>query len=172
MAIELEIETKFSTPNEYVLSTECSCTYLDENGDEQPLLDHCFAGCYSDALELLQHELSKWERANGYNDDTVIRVQAEAIGWQRRAGYLDTAAENVAECLKINGDFRITYHLTADYKTLTARRSSHDEPTGTGLITFTKSPLDNCDYCGDIGECSQYDDGLICQHCKEWRGIE
>jgi hypothetical protein len=168
MAIELEMETKFSTPNEYVLTTECSCTYLDDDDTEQPLLNDCL-DCYSDELEYLQHELAKWQDVNGYNDYTVIRVQAEAIGWERRAGYLDTAAENVAECLKINGDFRITYYLTADYKTLTARRSSHDEPTGTGLITFTKSPLDNCDYCGDIGECSQYDDGLICQHCKEWR---
>lgn len=150
------------------ISSECSCTYLDEYGEEQPMLDHCFSGCYSEQLDYLQRELNKWLKANEWDDETIIRVQFSGVSWQRVAGYGDITVADIPEFLTLNGEFRIVFTLTADYKTLTACRYSHDEPVGTGLITFTRSPFVRCDYCGDVSECSPLDGQQICQHCKEW----
>jgi hypothetical protein len=152
---------------EITLTTECFCTVYDEDDNKQPATD-CF-GCYDDELAYLAEKLGEWLTANEWTDETIIRVQFSGVSWQRVAGYGDITVDDILEFLTLNGDFRIVFTLTPDNKTLTARRYSHDEPMGTGLITFTRSPLTNCAYCGDPAECSQLDGQEICQHCKEWR---
>jgi hypothetical protein len=150
------------------LSSQCICITFDDD-DNEIESDQCF-GCYQDELEYLTGEIGLWLNANGYDDETIIRVQANGITWQRLDGYSDITVADIPEFLNISGDFRIVYEFTADYKTLTARRYSHDEPVGTGLITFTRSPFSRCNFCGDVSECSQVDDDFICKFCseKEW----
>lgn len=151
------------------LTTECSCELYDDDDNLTPAND-CF-GCYNDALDDLGHNLNLWLQANGYTDETIIRVQFSGVSWRRVGGYGDITVADIPEFLALNGDFRIVFELTADNKTLTARRYSHDEPTGTGLITFTESPFSRCDYCGDPAECLLINDEKVCSHCKEWKGI-
>lgn len=151
------------------ITTECNCEIYDENDDLTPATD-CF-GCYDDALAYLGEKIDEWLQANGYDDDTIIRVQFSGVSWQRVAGYGDITVADIPEFLALNGDYRIVFELTADNLTLTARRYSHDEPTGTGLITFTRSPFSRCDYCGDPAECLLINDEKVCKHCKEWKGI-
>lgn len=155
--------------NTIELSSECKCVEFDEDDNEIQSQD-CW-GCYKESLEYLTLELGHWAKANGYDDDVIIRVQFSGVSWQRVNGYGDITLTDIPEFLTLNGDFRIVFELTADYLTLTARRYSHDEPTGTGLITFTKSPFSRCDYCGDPSECLVINDEKVCQHCKEWKGI-
>jgi hypothetical protein len=149
------------------ISTECNCVEFDED-DNETQASECWGYEYQESIEYLRGELLHWLKANEWTDETIIRVQFSGVSWRRVAGYTDITVADIPEFLTLNGDFRIVFDLTADYQTLTACRYSHDEPTGTGLITFTRSPFSRCDYCGDVSECSPLDGQQICQHCKEW----
>ena len=145
------------------LSTECSCTTLDEDDNEIESYE-CF-GCYDDEKAYLIEQLGLWLNANAWDDDVIIRVSFSGVSWQRVAGYGDITVSDIPEFLHLNGEFRIAFDLTADYKTLTAVRYSHDEPMGTGLITFTKSPFSRCDYCGDVSEFLLVNNEITCGSC-------
>lgn len=151
------------------LATECNCETYDEDDNLTPAND-CL-GCYDDTLAYLDDKLAEWLTANEWTDETIIRVQFSGVSWRNVSGYGDITPSDMPEFLYLNGEYRIVFELTADNKTLTARRYSHDEPTGTGLITFTRSPLTRCDYCGDPSECLIINDQKVCNHCKEWKGI-
>ena len=151
------------TTNTIELSSSCTCETYDDD-DNLIAADNCY-GCYNDELEYLQGELEHWAKANGYNDETIIRVNFSGVSWQRVSGYGDITLSDIPNFLELNGDFRIVFDLTPDYLTLTARRYSHDEPVGTGLITFTKSPLAACVACGSVAECSPIDGDPYCTEC-------
>lgn len=151
------------------ITNECNCVFIDDDENESQSPD-CW-GCYDDRLDDLNDKLAEWLTANEWTDETIIRVQFSGVSWQRVAGYGDITPADIPEFLALNGDYRIVFELTADNLTLTARRYSHDEPVGTGLITFTRSPLTRCDYCGDPSECLVINDEKVCNHCKEWKGI-
>lgn len=59
------------------------------------------------------------------------------MGWLRQSGFAECLSnpERITELLSLNAEFRLEFELIG--KTLTARRWSHDEPTGTGLFTFS-----------------------------------
>jgi hypothetical protein len=152
------------------LCNSCTCITYDDQDNEIESCE-CF-GCYQDELAYLKGELAEWLKANKWTDETIIRVSFSGISWQRIAGQADITVEDIPEFLHLNGEFRIVFTLTADYLTLTACRYSHDEQTGTGLITFTESPFTRCDYCGDPSECLNINNEKVCSHCKEWKGIE
>jgi hypothetical protein len=153
----------------FELTTDCTCVVFDDD-ENQIEADTCY-GCYDDALENLRCELEHWQTVNGFDDATLIRLEASGLGWRRRAGYRDIRADEITGALTLNGDYRIHFSFTPDYKTLTARRYSHDEPTGTGEIVFAKSPLEACDYCGEPAECqdlvSEYATERACTDCAE-----
>lgn len=155
--------------NTIELTNSCNCEIYDEDDNLTPAND-CF-GCYDDSLAYLGENLDNWAKANGYDDDEIIRVEFSGVSWQRVSGHGDITLADIPEFLALNGDYRIVFNLTADYLTLTACRYSHDEPTGTGLITFTRSPFSRCDYCGDPSECLEINGEKVCSHCKEWKGI-
>lgn len=147
------------------ITTACTCTYEDDNGNETESSE-CF-GCYEFDIDNLNYDLTEWAKANGYEDETLIRIEATGLGWERRAGYKDVKVEEIDKALFINGEFTITYEFSADYKTLTAVRYSHDEPTGTGEMTFTKSPLDYCARCGEVDTCREIDGEQFCPVCEQ-----
>jgi hypothetical protein len=116
------------------LSTECDCQYYDDNEELQPSLD-CY-GCYDDELSNLTYELKAWAEANGYDEYTEIRIDGSGMGWTRASGFTTCTIAEIPKALTINGDYRIDFMFSEDYKRLTAVRFSHDEPTGTGLFSF------------------------------------
>lgn len=152
------------TKNIIELSTNCSCQIYDEN-DELKEADFCYGYCWQDVLDELSFAIEKWTEINGYTDSTIIRVQAEAIGWMRQSGYKDVFPQDISKCLNLDSDFTIYYTFSEDYKTLTAQRYSHDEPVGTGRITFTESPFSQCDFCGGLAECKKLNEESICEYC-------
>lgn len=150
--------------NTVEITTNCSCVYFDDD-ENQLQSDECF-GCGDDSLEYLEQELGYWLDANGLDDSALIRINASGLGWQRRDGYKDTRADELSKALFIDGDFTIRYTFSNDYKELTAVRYSHDEPTGTGVITFSLSPFAECCRCGEVDECTNLDGELFCPTCE------
>jgi hypothetical protein len=121
----------------YCLTTDCTCEYYADNVELMPSPE-CF-GCYEDELALLQENIDLWlER----NDVEFITVEASGLGWRNASGQtvITGTAKNVVDMLRLNGDYRAEFYFSANDK-LTARRWSHDEPTGTGLFIFTPATI-------------------------------
>lgn len=121
----------------YILTTDCTCEYYDEN-DELVPSDDCM-GCYEDELFDLREKLELWIE---HHDASYIRVEASGLGWRNLSGYtvITATPKHVIDLLTLNGDYRAEFYFDAE-DNLTARRWSHDEPTGTGLFTFTPAEL-------------------------------
>ena len=84
--------------------------------------------------------LGLWKERNGLEEDTTILISGEQMGWTRASGVKLTNFLELDGSLSLNGDFKLEWYL--ENTTLTARRWSHDEPTGTGLFTFTIIPTE------------------------------
>ncbi len=134
----------------YEITNNCVCEeYDDETGesklDEQgyPIpSQECF-GCYEDAMANLKYEVIKpWLDANGYDEDTELVARGTGMTWQRLSGYATTTPKKMVDTLSLNGDWTLQFTLADNGKTLSVVRYSHDEPTGTGAITFAPKPED------------------------------
>lgn len=152
------------------ISTNCSgCPpYLDPETDEWFEPESCDGICFEDDKGNLDDLIEEWRQHNLFTNDTLIRIDGSAMGWQRVSGYKDCVVSEVAEALYLNGEFTIRYELTENW-VLTAQRWSHDEPTGSGIFTFKKSPLNKCDACGEIDETTKHEDYDYCPVCLEMR---
>jgi hypothetical protein len=120
------------------LTTDCTCeAYNEETGEYEAgsYSDTCF-GCYdTDWDDFIENIYNPWLSALGADDSTLIRIDGTGMGWQRRAGWASVSARDIHSAMTINGEWRIEYRF--DGTALTAVRWSHDEPTGTGVFTFT-----------------------------------
>lgn len=103
------------------LSSNCNCE--DDNG---MVTDTCL-GCYDFDEEDCLSVLNIWKARQEHSTNTV-RIDGSGMTWQKLDGYAVTDFDKVLDKLTINGDFTIRLKLNGD--TLTAVRSSHDEPTG------------------------------------------
>ena len=112
------------------VTTDCLC----ENEDGTPQ-EYCYGDCFEWQKEDVFELLGEWQIINGVTEDDTILIQGTGLGWQRLSGWKETDILNLDSSLSLDGDFRIEWYL--EDATLTARRWSHDEPTGTGLFTFT-----------------------------------
>ena len=155
------------TTNYIELTSNCTCGDWVDEDDGQVYEADCIGSCYDDQLYNLNEELTKWRKANDYAIEEIIRVEASGMGWQRSSGHKDILITEIDSCLRIDGDFTIKYSFSDDYLTLTATRYSHDEPVGTGLITFNLSPLSCCDRCGHVAKCKPFADESFCDYCYE-----
>jgi hypothetical protein len=124
------------------VTTDCLCG----EGDTDTLTEYCSGECYEWQKEDVFALLGEWYVVNGIEEDDPILINAESVGWQNRSGFKWTTPMELDGALSLNGDFKIEWYLE-DGETLTARRWSHDEPTGTGLFTFTH--YKGCDKCGE-----------------------
>lgn len=113
------------------VTTECLCE--NEDGTAS---DECF-NCYEWQKEDVFQLLGQWMAENNIDEYDNILIEGTGMTWQRLSGYKYSEAINLDGALSLNGDFRIEWYLEDGI--LTARRWSHDEPTGTGLFTFTKA---------------------------------
>ena len=159
------------------LSSSCSCMYYDEETNTEVESDFCFGDCWTDDYNYFKTEfLPLWLNANGFDEDTIIRIEGSRMTWQNVSGYLDTEANKIIEALNINGEFRLTFTLSSDLMTLKARRGSHDEPTG-AYFEIRKSEAQKCSWCGNIRECevfnTEYPEEVACvDSCLEYqRGL-
>lgn len=126
------------------VNTDCQCEIFDDEGQVIPTTD-CF-GCYTDAKEDLLSELDYWLGRAG--DPEYVRIEGRGMGWMSRDGYaiVEAKPDELFEAMTINGEFRLVFEWD-ERDILTARRYSHDEPTGTGLFTF--EPMTQAQYDDD-----------------------
>jgi hypothetical protein len=111
------------------VTTDCLCE--NEDGSPAEYCDNCYEWQKEDVFELL----GQWYLLNGIDENDPILIEGKGMTWQRLDGYKWTTPMELDGALSLDGDFRIEWYLEGNE--LTARRWSHDEPTGTGLFTFT-----------------------------------
>jgi len=138
------IEKIMSDVLEYELHSHCECEEWDSEND-CPVLDsdgnpvparECY-GCWSDTMANIRWDmLAPFLSANSIGEDDRLYIGGDGIGWQRRSGY--TIAKPTIEDIvqRLGGDMDFTLYFKFDGKDLSVRRSSHDEPTGTGPLVF------------------------------------
>jgi hypothetical protein len=114
-------------------TTNCECVDYDEQTATESPAQWCQDYCHEDARALCWELLSDWLRIN--NNPQAVKIAGKNITWERLSGYALVMPQDILNALIINGEFTIT--LTLDGDKLTARRSSHDEPTG---ASFTITP--------------------------------
>jgi hypothetical protein len=104
-----------------------------------------------------------WKERNGIEEDTPIVITGSGMTWQRLSGSKVTTMLELDGALSLDGDFRIEWYL--EETTLTARRWSHDEPTGTGLFHF--SHYKPCEKCAEPVVSILRDETLaVCLNCE------
>jgi hypothetical protein len=131
--------SEVSSVLEVELTSSCVCVTYDECDKEQPS-EECF-GCWSDALEDLDHNLLlPWLKAVDADNGDLISVSGSGLGWMRQDGSnafeldYDDVQEEIINRLSLNGDFRLVFKLEGDV--FSARRWSHDEPMGSAVFVF------------------------------------
>jgi hypothetical protein len=144
--LSTEVET-------YQITNNCTCeeyddetgeSLLDENG--YPVMSQECFGCYEDALANVKYEVIKpWLEANGYDEDTELVAYGTGLGWRRLSGLAHTTPKKIVETLSLNADWTLCFTLADNGKTLSVVRYSHDEPMGTGAITFAPKPEDEAE---------------------------
>ena len=135
------------------ITTTCICE-PDEN-----CYGECFEWQEDDARWLIQD----WQKANGIDPNDPILIEVDRIGWTNASAYKWTTANEVYKSLYLNGDFRIEFTLTENV--LAAIRYSHDEPTGTGIFSFTH--YKGCEKCGEPVKADIHAEELgFCVECQ------
>ena len=125
-----------TTIEKYTVSvtTDCVCyTENDETG-EHDFSNECFGDCYESQKEDVFWLLGMWQALNDIDEDDKILITGTGMTWQKLSGWKETDILELHSALSLDGDFRIEWYL--EDNELTARRWSHDEPTGTGLFNF------------------------------------
>jgi hypothetical protein len=133
------------------VTTNCECESYDEETGTYSPADTCFDICWEDACEWVGEVIQDWLTARGIEEGEFVKIEANGLGWLRRSGYKLCRADviELTGALFIDGDFTIEYKLSDDK--LTARRYSHDEPTGSAVFEF--EPVEVCHY----SECFEID---------------
>jgi len=153
-----------------LVSTNCACTFIDEEGNEGPEItpDYCF-GCgdwmTDDAIALLD----EWQRLNDY--PSAVIIQGIRMGWQALSGYAfiresgsDKISRELLNNLIINGDFTLQFSLTG--KSCTIRRSSHDE-LGASFTLEAFTPCDGWSECQAIEGITEHEGQNLCAWCLD-----
>lgn len=143
------------------VTTDCLC----ENEDGTPQ-EYCFGDCYEWQKESVFEVLGEWQLLNNIDENDHILIDGSGLGWMKQSGYKWTTMLELDGALALNGDFRIEWYLDLESKQLTARRWSHDEPTGTGLFYF--SHYKPCQKCGEPVVTTIRDETLTnCLNCEQ-----
>jgi hypothetical protein len=130
-----------TTIEKYTASVTTDCLCEDEYGQPAGECVNCYEWQKEDVFELL----GMWQTLNDIDEDDHILIDGSGMGWQGQAGFKWTTMLELHGALALNGDFRIEWYWEDGQ--LTARRWSHDEPTGTGLFHF--SHYKPCEKCGE-----------------------
>lgn len=174
------MSTETVTKNyEVELTNSCTCTVLDDDAefdiDNYKPAEYCFGDCYDMALDdINEYWLTNWQEANGFDEDTVIRINGYKMGWMSRTGEIDIKIKEIVKTLGFDGDWILKFKFSEDYKSLDIVRYSHDEPTG-AMFTVSKYDSDTCEYCGEVALCEKITDrtgdGLACSYCADYHDV-
>ncbi len=129
---------------EIELTNSCTCETYDEETDTATHSEYCYGDCFTEQRAYLAEAIDAHLAAIGLLDADAIRIDCDAIGWQRRAGYaiVESTADGILDALAINGDYTLNFWFGDNYTRCHATRYSHDEPTGSGLFTFSAASTD------------------------------
>jgi len=110
------------------VTLDSDCTCVDESGN----WTECF-GCWDDSKYDLGELVSTVQADKGW---TQVAVEYKGVSWRRVSGefLMDFDTENLIQAFSLDGDFKLVFTYTNGELSLV--RYSHDEPTGTGKITF------------------------------------
>ena len=111
---------------EVVMSTDCTCEEYDDTTDTSYPADWG-SGCWEDNKFVVEALLCEWRRRNGYESD-YVDVDVEHMLWTNVSLKTAIPLDKIFDFLSLRGDYTLYFKL--DDKTLTVRRTSHDEPTG------------------------------------------
>lgn len=129
----------------YTLSTECTC----ENEDGT-FPNYCF-GCFDDDKGVLLEALDNWLEEH---EITSVQVTGSNMLWTRVSGEAlieDVTSEAILKALSLNGSYRLEVSIPMYDMEITAKRYSHDEPTG---ATFNLEAYNTCPDAQCDGECN------------------
>ena len=131
------------------ISNSCQCRYCpqcemgiwSEDGEEchycSALLEYVGCdGCWDEMTEDVKtHLFDPWRASRDTHelgDDFPFYIQGRGMTWQSinaNSAQLQSWSDAL-NCLSLNGDYTLRFTFDPDAKTLTVRRSSHDEPMG------------------------------------------
>jgi hypothetical protein len=149
------------------ITTNCECSYLDEE-DNEVAPDNCFGDCYQEAKDFTLELIEEWLERNDY--PSAVMIQGVAMGWQRRAGYAliraagDKIALETLDKLTLNGDFSLELNLRG--RACHAVRRSHDE-LGASFELQAFTACDGWDDCQAVEGIKDYEGVKLCAYCHE-----
>jgi hypothetical protein len=113
------------------VTLDSDCTCVSETGD----YTECF-GCWEDSLYDLNWLVETVQADKGWTDETEVNVEFKGVSWRRVSGdfVMEFNAKDLLSKFSLNGDFKLVFTYTDGELALV--RYSHDEPMGTGKITF------------------------------------
>jgi hypothetical protein len=155
------------------LTTNCECSYLDEEGNEIPeedTPDYCQGYCYEEASDDCLELLDDWQRLNDY--PRAVIIQGIRIGWRNLSGYAfiresgsDKISRELLNKLIIDGEFTLQFSLTG--KVCTIRRTSHDEWPGAEFTLEAFTPCDGWSECQAIEGITEHEGQNLCAWCLD-----
>jgi hypothetical protein len=157
------------------VSTDCQCLIEDEETGEEVTPDNCL-DCGDWMLEDAHMTLEEWQKRN--SDPEAALITGKNLGWMRlnghaiARGYLyEVLTKSILRLLMLDGDFRL--ELKLEGKNLTARRWSHDEPTGCSFTLEPFMPCDGYSECLALAEnIKEYEGRSLCNVCAEIEGVK
>ena len=104
-------------------------------GSELQSDTYCTGMCWEDAN--YSGEMVFDDYLKEYSQPQHLRIEGRRMGWMARSGYKDVKATWPAlrDALMIDGEFRIVFKVE-EGGIFTARRFSHDEPTGASFSIY------------------------------------
>lgn len=97
---------------------------------------YCTGACWTDANYTGELALDDWLKS--VDEPKHLRIEGRAMGWQRRSGWTDVTAtwEKLRDALALDrADWTLRFDVD-EQGILTARRYSHDEPTGASFSIY------------------------------------
>ena len=133
------------------ISTYCQCYYcqscdvgciglpddgrcLDCGSELAPTTD-CDGTCWEDSTYQGEEMLAEYLAAN--EDTKRLRIEGRRMGWRNISGWADIRSnwDALLNALRIDGDYTLRLEIDGD-GIFTARRYSHDEPTGASFSIY------------------------------------
>lgn len=149
------------------ISTDCQCYHCQgcdvgwvgrpedgrcvDCGGELQSMTYCDGTCWEDASYIAEEMLTEYVASN--EDTKRLRIEGRRMGWRNLSGWADVRSdwESLLNALRIDGDFTIRMEIDGD-GIFTARRYSHDEPTG---AYFSIYPIKHLPDTMDLDEAIQ-----------------
>jgi hypothetical protein len=154
-----------------LVSTNCECTAIDEEGNEIPEItpDYC-SGCGDWMTEGALELLDEWQRLNEY--PSAVIIQGVRMGWRSLSGYAfireagsDKISRELLNKLMLNGDFTLQFTLAG--KTCTIKRTSHDEWPGAEFTLEAFTPCDGWSDCQATEGITEHEGQNLCFWCLD-----